>query len=225
MNINKRLLEKYGKYSIYLINAYSFREYGKNKPPDKEHMQYGDFHRAAIYLDYPEIGRYEIWVSDRLDEAEQNIAIRTQLAVLKALDRGKSKDYAYTQADKLKESLEKRALNAEANAREINQLPLDSILLKLYKKFYSHTLNKTVFVFVVNGKRVREIYDDDFIEGGNGFVYKYIPSNQIWLDNTLDPQDYRPVLVHEYVESSLMHHGMKYDPAHIKATKVEYNYR
>ncbi len=76
-------------------------------------------------------------------------------------------------------------------------------------------------VWVVDGKAVRDQFDVNFTEGGHHLRYKYIPENEIWLDDDLVPGERGPLLEHELSEVHLMQDGMGYLKAHESANLVE----
>lgn len=62
--------------------------------------------------------------------------------------------------------------------------------------------------------------------GGNQGRYKFVPSDEIWIEDTMSPSDIVPCIVHEFIESVLMtNEGLTYDDAHEKANKVEQKVR
>ena len=59
-------------------------------------------------------------------------------------------------------------------------------------------------VFEVDGTHVRNHLDSDFDQGGNGFAYKFVPKDEIWVDSSV-PEAERPyVIFHECNEFELM---------------------
>jgi hypothetical protein len=87
-------------------------------------------------------------------------------------------------------------------------------LLKKYSKRYK--------VFVVDGKTVRDKMDVSFGLGGHDKVYKYIPQDEIWLENVKDKDN---ILIHELIERMMMKGGMTYNKAHRLATIEEEYFR
>lgn len=75
-------------------------------------------------------------------------------------------------------------------------------------------------VWLVRGTELRKHYVD-FTEGGNGQRYKWIPDDEIWIDDAnFHELDF--ILIHEIHEWCLMKHdGKAYDPAHESANVVE----
>jgi hypothetical protein len=73
-------------------------------------------------------------------------------------------------------------------------------------------------IVLVDGSVVRRYFDPDFIFGGHGYVYDYIPKNEIWLDDKMNPQEIPYIEKHERIERQLMQDGATYDEAHDIAT-------
>lgn len=74
----------------------------------------------------------------------------------------------------------------------------------------------------VDGTKVRNELFTDFTQAGHGFVYKFIPKDEIWIEKDLPPGDLKPTLMHEIRERRLMREkGMTYDEAHEKVTELE----
>jgi hypothetical protein len=82
-------------------------------------------------------------------------------------------------------------------------------------------------VYLVDGERVRNEIDVDFVNGGNAAVYpRYIPHDEIWIDDAQHPLDRTATALHELVERDLMlHHGRGYDSAHDLANMYERAFR
>jgi len=84
-----------------------------------------------------------------------------------------------------------------------------------------------LLVYLVDGERVRNEIDVDFVNGGNAAVYpSYIPHDEIWIDDAQHPLDRTATALHELVERDLMlHHGRSYDSAHDLANMYERAFR
>lgn len=82
-------------------------------------------------------------------------------------------------------------------------------------------------IFLVDGNIVKLKYEMDFVEAGNPFRYpKFIPKNEIWIDINLEPDDWIPNCLHEYIESILMRdRNLSYDKAHDIANIKEKKFR
>lgn len=51
--------------------------------------------------------------------------------------------------------------------------------------------------------------------------YKFIPKNEIWIDDANKKSEIKYVILHEIVESYYMRKGMSYSRAHNKANIIE----
>lgn len=77
----------------------------------------------------------------------------------------------------------------------------------------------------VDGRTIRKYLDPLFILGGHGFVYPYIPKDEIWIDTAQDRKEMGATLVHEKCERELMKQGLSYDFAHDYALVAERKFR
>lgn len=101
----------------------------------------------------------------------------------------------------------------------------------LDKKLYK-TLPDGTKVYRVNGTYVRDNLDIGFTMGGHGHVYpKYIPKDEVWLDDNMNVKDVEATLLHELTERDLMKskgwsgQSDGYDKAHEVANNAETKYR
>lgn len=87
---------------------------------------------------------------------------------------------------------------------------------KSIKKILIYTLYDNTKIYCVNGKEVRDTYDEDFLKGGHGYVYKYIPKDEIWIELDVIINNEPVLLGHEIIE----YYEMKQDNS---TTDEEYN--
>lgn len=76
-------------------------------------------------------------------------------------------------------------------------------------------------VMLVDGAHVRNHFDSDFDQGGNGYRYKFIPHGEIWVDSHVAPAERPYVIEHECRESVDMAAGKSYEDAHDAAKAHE----
>lgn len=79
-------------------------------------------------------------------------------------------------------------------------------------------------IFIVDGPYVREKYFIDYVEGGHGYVYTFIPKDEIWIEKMENQVDQGMNLLHEMYEMTLMKYVPSkkgYDPAHESSANVE----
>jgi hypothetical protein len=208
----KKLYSQQRGYRIYLVDGESVR----NLSDAAE-----EFGGVAINPQFPDlIPEKEIWIEQDSGEKEIPILIDTALYQLQQISAGKDKDDAYKAAIQ-REKREREAMDlSEHHEENTGKLPKE-IYVKLDK-----TLSDGTKVWLVNGEEVRNHSKVDFIEGGHGYVYDFVPDDEIWLENGIDTDEIPFILYHELTERTLMKDkGMSYDKAHKIASDKEYEAR
>lgn len=77
-------------------------------------------------------------------------------------------------------------------------------------------------VWIVDGATVRRAIYPEFLFGGNGERYTFIPADEVWIDNAISVDEYGYTLAHELLERRLMAtRGLTYDDAHDSALALE----
>jgi hypothetical protein len=76
-------------------------------------------------------------------------------------------------------------------------------------------------VFLVDGDAIRLDHAPDFVAGGNGYRYGFVPKDEIWIDDRITPDQRAFTIVHEFIETMLMERGEDYGTAHTHANEVE----
>jgi hypothetical protein len=95
-----------------------------------------------------------------------------------------------------------------------------------WKDYLGEVCPHGLHVVLVDGTHVRDTYDSDFCQGGNGFAYPaFVPENEIWVDNCIPPDERALIAFHECVEAELMRKGASYDKAHAEAKRQEDAFR
>jgi len=88
--------------------------------------------------------------------------------------------------------------------------------------------SETLGVHVVDGPYVRRTYSTDFNVSGHGFVYDFIPKDEVWLDSSVEPSELNYALIHVLTERLMMsdeHNPCDHETAHKHASEVEIEYR
>lgn len=99
-----------------------------------------------------------------------------------------------------------------------------SELNKIRVKYFARLPDDGLDVWIVDGELVRERHID-FIAGGTHARWKFIPTNDIWIEANLSPREQRATLVHEAAERAKMLRGMPYAKAHVIANRAERAWR
>jgi hypothetical protein len=96
----------------------------------------------------------------------------------------------------------------------------NEIIQKVHKEVLE-IYSKKVKVWIVNGTDVRNFLFIDFTQGGPDKVCKYIPPNEVWIDDDVSRNERKYIILHELHERNLMSNGMDYKNAHEESTRIE----
>lgn len=214
--LNKRFIATHDGYSFYTVNAFAVRDVAL---PDEE---FGNF---ATKNEFPLlIPKGEVWLAQQSIDKEGLFFIANALTQLKEQARGVPEEKAYTEG-----------INVERLLREkLNHLkfrgagPQKRVPKEIYIDLYTTLPDKesTVDVWIVDGNVVRSLYKTDYTEGGHGFVYPWVPNDEIWIEAILDRRELPFIVAHEYIERRLMRDAkINYDEAHDICSRVEFKLR
>jgi hypothetical protein len=85
---------------------------------------------------------------------------------------------------------------------------------------------KPIKVRIVNGMTIRNKTDVSFGLGGNHYAYRYIPTNEIWIEKIINPKERKFIIAHEMIERHMMrNYRYPYSRAHNLANKLEARFR
>lgn len=195
-----------GPYTIRMVDEEDVRD---------ESEQLEEFSNYAIHSDFPdEIDEQTIWLSEEVPEDERWILIEEAIARIEAEADGAEPDDAYDIGIKRSKKLRSR-VSPESQDVDVEEFHVE--------KFGKP--KDGCDVWIVDGKKIRDSVDADFVEGGHGFVYGFIPENEIWIDSEVPAKERSTILAHEVKERSLMKAGATYEEAHQKASRFEWNLR
>ena len=90
-----------------------------------------------------------------------------------------------------------------------------------WKRFLGEACPHGLKIAMVSGTYVRNHFDSDFSQGGNGFRYRFISRKEIWIDVDINPTERPFIAFHECTESEWMTKGLDYDRAHNRAKRQE----
>lgn len=178
------------------------------------------------------IPKNEFWIDKEYGKGEERYYIDHMLVEYRLMAEGKSYLEASHRAELIerrersKSELLKKAIKKKMHRKDIIR-KIHKTLLKKY--------SKTLKVWIVNGELVRDLFFVNFTEGGHDKVYSFIPENEIWIDDDVNPKERKFILLHELHERNLMLQGWSYDlpkknlhgkkslkSAHFSASELEY---
>jgi hypothetical protein len=76
-------------------------------------------------------------------------------------------------------------------------------------------------IWIVDGAYVRTNKDEEWDNYGHHYTFKFIPRDEIWLDQQADPDEQKFYVTHCLVERRLMMQGKDEDTARKEANKAE----
>jgi hypothetical protein len=202
---------------VHLVNAEKIRSSGLTNQ---------EFGVVGLHSDFPSlIPPGEVWLDENVEPEERRILVDGALAVERAQKGGLSEDDAYERGQSVERAeREKEGLSSggrQPGEGEEGGPALSDVRTSLWKELPEEGLK----VYLVDGHKVRDLYKTDFVEGGNGEVYPWVPRDEIWLEDTLSENEKEYTLMHETAERKLMQGGMGYDEAHKKASRIEFMMR
>lgn len=198
-----------GKLTIWTVDGNFIRS-----QVDREFTNFGQHFR------FPFIPQDELWIDVERKPDERRFFIDHLLTEWRLMKAGKPYGAA-TDAGQAKELSERKKAGDMARlSNEQGQLESERVHLRLLGR-----VTDNVGVWLVNARLVRSGFYNDFTEGGHDLVYRFIPANEVWLDNDLVLKERELVLLHELYERRLMSRGAGYREAHRKASRLEWQNR
>jgi hypothetical protein len=214
--LHKKRVLTHTEYTVYSVNALAVRNAAK---PDEE---FGNF---AMRDDFPDlIPLGEIWISEKLAVKEGVFFIANALTQMHRQADGLSPEKAYDEGLKMEQLLREKLNGVEfRDGKPHRQVPREIYL--------SHYLTVpdplgAVQVWIVDGNLARSYYKTDYTEGGHGYVYPWVPKDEIWIEDGVDHRELTYITAHEYLERRLLRDaGLCYDRAHEICSTVEFDLR
>ena len=195
-----KLIADYGPCQVWEIDGEKLRA-----TKDIEFTNFG------MYPDFDYIPRNELWLDREAHPDEQQFFVDHMLTQWKALRHGYSNAIALDKAYRVEKS-------ERAKSGDMQKVQTSSdVHLKTIGKT-SHGL----VIWLVNGRLIRSDFFIDFVDGGHHLIYPWIPQNEVWIDDDLQPNEYPFVILHELHERELMAKGWTYNKAHASASKIEF---
>lgn len=203
-------------YRVVTVDAFAVRSRTRH---DEE------FTNFAIHTDFPSlIPPGEIWIDARLFEAEGIFCLVDALVHLKKREEGVPEAEAYAAGVEAERLLRERINGVRYRGGRPHRQTPPEVYLNEYTTLPDPS--GPVRARLVDGNLVRSLYRTDYVEGGHGFVYPWVPRGEVWLEQGVATRELPFVLAHEYTELRLMRDdGLAYDPAHSIAAKVEFALR
>jgi len=203
-------IEQRGELNIWVVDGSYVRGH-----IDEEFTNFGQHYR------YSYIPKNEFWLDQEAEHDERRFFIEHLLVEHRLMEQGKSYAEALVEADKHERTERRRAGDMRKVTSNGNSLPNGA---EMHEKIWK-ALESGITVWIVNGRLVRSTFDIDYTEGGHDKVYKFVPTNEVWIDDAIVEQERGYVLLHELHERNQMSKGMPYNQAHAESSKIEFRCR
>ncbi len=202
-----------GAFSVWIVDGKYVRSY-----IDEEFTNFGQHFRFKF------IPKNEFWIDKENSGDESRFFIDHLLLENSLMKSGVKYKKAIETAD-LKEKKERSKSSFYKRNVKLERKHDKKLIKRIHKSLLRRYSNERIKVWVVNGELVRDLFFIDFTEGGHDKVYKFVPMNEIWIDDDLSKEELKFVLLHELHERNLMSKGEKYEKAHYSASEIEYHCR
>ena len=212
--MKKPYLEKITKISdfdVWLVDGVYIR-----KKIEREFTNFGQHYRFKF------IPEKEFWIDKEEVPGEEDFYIEHMLIENRLMSLGMEYKEALAKADDAEKKMRKKIDFIQKGIYP--QLRKKEYLPRIHKKLLLQYSRK-VQVWIIDGRLVRDLFFIDFTEGGHDKVYKFIPKEEVWLDDDLSEKEIKFVLLHERYERNLMSAGWDYPTAHRKSSSIEYHCR
>jgi len=181
---------------------------------DEEFTNFGQHYQFKF------IPKKEFWIDKEHSkgESEKKFYINTMLTMDNFLSSGMS----HKKAVEIVNILEKEERAKSAYFKKFfKSTPKKEEIKKIHQRLLKVYSNDKIKIWIVDGELVRGLYFVDFTQGGHDKIYKFIPENEVWIDDDISQKERKFVLLHEVHERNLMRRGMKYDSAHRSSSVIE----
>ncbi len=180
---------------------------------DEEFTNFGQHFR------FPFIPENEFWIDREQVNDEQRFFIDHLLVEHRLMKAGMPYEKAIVEADRA-ERRERRRSGAVRKMTRDGLPDGKGVHVRLWK-----TLESGLNVWIVDGSKVRSVFDIDFTAGGHDYVYEFVPENEVWIDNDIIEKERGYVLLHELHERNRMAGGWPYSKAHAESSRLELHSR
>lgn len=187
-----------------------------------------NFSNFAQHYRFKCIPKNEFWIDKERVENETPFFIAHLIVEYDLMSKGVYYEKAVGEAEKIELLMRSKEVYKDGKLiRQIIDHKLDGVPVpkEIYKEKLEQFSSPKLSIWIINGKRVRDLLYVDFTAGGHEFVYKFVPKGEVWIDDDVPASDRNFVLVHELRERKLMSGGQPYDLAHYLALKTEHDCR
>jgi hypothetical protein len=203
-------IEDRGDLQIWIVDGAYIRGH-----IDEEFTNFGQHYR------YSYIPLNELWADREAEDDELQFFIDHLLVEHRLMAKGMHYEQALPIADREERKERRRAGDERLLTHNNRVLPKgEDVHEELWKR-----MENGIKVWIVNGRKVRSVFDIDFTAGGHDHVYEFVPENEVWIDSDIVEEERGYVLLHELHERNRMAKGWPYSKAHAESSRLEYRCR
>ena len=203
-------IEQIGAITVWRVDGMYIRGH-----IDEEFTNFGQHFR------FPFIPENEFWIDHQSNLVETRFFIDHLLSEFRLMKAGQPYEKAIEEADRVERRERRRAGDVRRFTAGGQKLPVGrDAHLRLWKK-----LENGISVWIVDGRKVRSLFDTDFTAGGHDYVYEFVPEDEVWIDNDIVENERGYMLLHELHERNRMAAGWPYGKAHAESSKIEFHCR
>jgi hypothetical protein len=179
-----------------------------------------EFTNCGQNLDFDFIPKDELWLDKEANSGEEKYFIDSMIIIHRLYREGINMKKAIRITNKIEKRERSRStlMQSMIKFKGNKKLLIEKIKIKQIEKYS----NDNVKAWIVNGELVRDFFYLDFTEGGHGYVYNFIPKDEVWIDDDISSKELKFVLLHELHERNLMSKGWCYDIDTEKNLKMGY---
>jgi hypothetical protein len=210
-DVRVALLETLGSVSVWEVDGEAVRR--------DLSIEFTDF---GQHWQFPFIPEDEVWI-DRDDAHRDEYRYFTDNALTQRrwMASGAGYERALAAGDRV-ERRERAKANVGSQADiKGSDAKVAACLLQPMQNLWPGRIQARYEPWLVDGEKVRELFDVNFTEGGNFCADWYVPAYQLWIDDALDDDDRQFAMLHEGVEAAMMERGLSYQQAHPRASAQE----
>ncbi|MBI5139849.1 MAG: hypothetical protein HZA94_00125 [Candidatus Vogelbacteria bacterium] len=179
-----------------------------------------NFNNFGQHFRFNFIPENEFWIDVQVTGGEENLFIEHLLLENKLMAEGKSFNDAADEAGQLETDMRIEDPKVFNLKLEFETKP-EAVYKEIRRKFLKKYSNDAVRTYLVDSGLVRGIFYNDWVSGGHDKVYRFVPSNEVWIDDDITDEERPYVILHEIHERHLMDNGQSYPEAHNSACKTE----
>ena len=183
-----------------------------------------EFTNFGQHLEFKFIPNHEFWLDAENAPGETPFFVAHLLEENRLMAGGMPYDRALDKADEV-ERAARLASGPGSDAKALLESGRGAELMARVHETLLPDWSDGVKVWVVDGELVRDAFFIDLTEGGHDKVYKFVPANEVWIDDDIKPRERRFILLHELHERALMAKGWPYAKAHRDSSRLERRYR